>query len=172
MLEKGEGKWDDWEHLTFPAIPDREKHQYFWTYESLYRSLDVPLPEFDKASMDAKFGGFKHLNQDSTFKDDEWEDYLSRMFRIEDGYTLWPAAVGERLYDRPADGYTFIPVSHLKAGLRLLFTSSWRISSATIFVVRYRSLPPTQSGAFFGSLLAVMPRKSNLPSRHSSICST
>lgn len=104
--------------MTFPAVPDRDKHQYFWTYESLYRTLDVPLPDFDKASMDAKFGGFKHLNQGSTFKDDEWGDYLNRMFCIEDGYSWRPIAAGERLYDHPADGYTLIPVSHLKAGLR------------------------------------------------------
>lgn len=90
VLVTNAGKWDDWPRLNFPAVPDKDRIQYFWTYESLYRTLKMPLPGFDKAAIDAKFGGFKHLMQDSTFKDDDWGAHISRMFRIEGEYTWRP----------------------------------------------------------------------------------
>lgn len=74
---------------------------------------------YSNKDMDKEFAEFEHLQHDSTFKDEEWDPYIERMFRIEDGYFWKWAEPGERLYHKFDDGSLCINAGHLKAGLRL-----------------------------------------------------
>ncbi|KAK1353320.1 hypothetical protein POM88_052455 [Heracleum sosnowskyi] len=113
------GRWVDTQVHSYLGVAACDRVRYFDTFESLYRTEGVPVTGFNKREMDEAFGKFKHLDCGSNFQEDRYGRLVSRLFRIEDGYEWRMPRAGERLYDRDADGWMAIPISHFKAGLRL-----------------------------------------------------
>ncbi|KAK1366241.1 hypothetical protein POM88_041802 [Heracleum sosnowskyi] len=113
------GRWVDTQVHSYLGVAACDRVRYFDTFESLYRTEGVPVTGFNKREMDEAFGKFKHLDCGSNFQEDRYGRLVSRLFRIEGGYEWRMPRAGERLYDRDAEGWMAIPISHFKAGLRL-----------------------------------------------------
>lgn len=112
------GRWADIGQLGYTSVLPRNRYQYFESCESLWRATNVVPTTYSKAEMDVEFAEFAHLQQDSTFRADDWGEYIERLLRIEDGYFWRRPAPGEKLYHRFDDDSVCIPLSHFRAGLR------------------------------------------------------